>query len=58
MDRYKKFLGTVLGGITGGGVIWAVHLFGGSVTESAAVAIAGGLAALGTLFAPAQGAGW
>lgn len=58
MARYKKLLGSLLGGVTGGAVIWAVNAFGGTITEAAAVAIAGGLAAVGTLLAPAQGAGW
>lgn len=58
MRRYSKLIGTILGGVTGSGVVAAAAAFGWSVPESVALVIAGVAASLGTLLAPAQPAGW
>lgn len=52
LKNFRKFAGAVLGGVTGGAIIWVVNLLGGTLDPAAAASIAGGLASLGTLLAP------
>lgn len=52
MSRYKKLVGTILGGATGAGVLAIVAAAGGTLPESVAAAIAVALAAIGTWLSP------
>jgi hypothetical protein len=52
MAKFKKFIGGILGAVTGGVVIAVLGAAGVDVDPGQAAAIAGALSALGTLLAP------
>lgn len=52
MKNYRKLIGAILGGVTGGGLVALAAAIGWDLPEAAAMAIAGGVAAVGTLVAP------
>lgn len=55
LAKYRKFVGALLGSVTGGVVLTVLGLFGVVLAAPAAAAIAAGLAAVGTLLAKANG---